>query len=142
MSKCILNFKKQRAWCGRTGEERLFSGVDEAIARPDGEVCLRCVSVLSAALREPDPAIHVEFDKPLFHAARELADPLMIERPTSERALSVAATLMRVAAFAWLRFEQPENDRRYLPLDEERFSRLAAVMFQHLELELRKHLGN
>lgn len=140
MSKCILNRRTgdHHTWCGRDDSmtwstERIskefFLNVDAASARPDGDVCLKCASAVSRALRGTDPTIDIDMDEGLFKDVAQRAQALVLAAPTSERVFIVAATIIQVAAQLWVRYHQPEEAAEFLPLDDERFMRLAGSVF-------------
>ena len=138
MARCILNKRRQRAWCSTVGETNTFPDIESAIDHGDDEVCLRCASAISMALRGADNPMHIETIEEIFLGAVRLADPVVADHPTLDCVVSVAASLMQAAASTWQRFQMSENDRRYFPLDEERFSRLAALMFYHWERQQKR----
>lgn len=142
MSKCIRK-AGGGAWCGENSSGEMFASIDEAAAvsgavlkeerRSAGHVCTKCATMISCALRGPDPEIDVEMHEGLFRDTVMRADPLVSAMPTCDRVVGVSATLMQVAAFIWLRFRQPEDLRDFIPLNEERFSRLAGSIYLSAE---------
>ena len=76
-SKCILNPRAgdQKTWCSRpsdepsstTNSQESFPTIEAAVARSEGEVCLKCAAAVSQALlRRSDPAIEMDVNEEWF----------------------------------------------------------------------------